>query len=373
MPMPAPRKTLLNFSSLSRSVSSARLRSVMSLTMARAPSNSPLSLNTGVATKRTHSSEPSLNLLSQSLLSAPQDLLLALHVPGKIEIEYTSSRHLFRFVSKHLGHSTIHIGILQLRIKKPDSFVCGFDNTPISQFAVPDCILRALALSNIRHHADHSHHSAPVVEGSMSRLFHPFDGTVRAQQAVADLHVGIPRSTFADRCAKYPVVIGMDAGQQLLACKGRRACRAEYARNVTGANNSVSGQIPLVGVHLSRLSGKVEPRFALAQRVFRQLALVFRPPLLSNVFDHRNDKRGWTVVHQRNTQPAPDQGTVPAKIAFLHLVEINGTGSQLLKQSPILLGIFGRRKLYTVFLEYFVFAEPQHRAKRGIHEQWLPF
>src|SRR5215472_10033389 len=111
----------------------------------------------------------------------------------------------------------------------------------------------------------------------------------------------------------------MDASQQLLACKGRLARRAEYARNVTGANDSVSRQIPLVGVHLSSLSGKVKPRFAFAQSIFGQLAVVFRPPLLSNVFDHRNYKRGWTMVHQRNTQPRPDQGTVSAKIAFLHL------------------------------------------------------
>jgi hypothetical protein len=57
---------------------------------------------------------------------------------------------------------------------------------------------------------------------------------------------------------------------------------------------------------------------------------------------------------------------------LVQLIAVYRTCSQLLEIGPILLRIFGRRKLDTVLLAQFLFAESEHRAKRRIHEQRSP-
>ena len=52
---------------------------------------------------------------------------------------------------------------------------------------------------------------------------------------------------------------------------------------------------------------------------------------------------------------------------------IDCPGSQLLEKSPILLGIFRRRKIHTVFVVQFLFTETQECAEGGIYEQGLSF
>ena len=49
------------------------------------------------------------------------------------------------------------------------------------------------------------------------------------------------------------------------------------------------------------------------------------------------------------------------------------TCSQLLKKRPVLLRIFRRRKIDTVLVTQFLFAETEERAKGWIHEERLPF
>jgi hypothetical protein len=60
---------------------------------------------------------------------------------------------------------------------------------------------------------------------------------------------------------------------------------------------------------------------------------------------------------KRDAQASPDQRTVPPKIALLDLVVIYRACTQLLKECPVLLGIFGRRKVDTVFATQFVLVE----------------
>src|SRR5262249_40935480 len=60
------------------------------------------------------------------------------------------------------------------------------------------------------------------------------------------------------------------------------------------------------------------------------------------------------------------------EIAFFKLIVIYDSCSQLLEQSPVLLGILGGGEIDAMFVLQFFFGEAKHGAKRWIHEERLP-
>ena len=60
-------------------------------------------------------------------------------------------------------------------------------------------------------------------------------------------------------------------------------------------------------------------------------------------------------------------------IAFFQRVLVDDTCTELLKESPIVLGIFGISKLGTIHAAQFVLPVSQHGAKCWVGKQELPF
>src|SRR5436853_27870 len=146
-----------------------------------------------------------------------------------------------------------------------------------------------------------------------------------------------------------------------LSSLSRCACSARF-RSVLFAN------IPLVGVHLCGLSRQTKTFFALAQCLFRPLAL-------RDVLHKGKDERGFSipVSQQRHIQMSPKLTTMFSHIAFFQRILVDDTCTELLKESPIVLGIFGISKLGTTHAAQFVLPVSQHGAKRWVGKQELPF
>jgi hypothetical protein len=62
-----------------------------------------------------------------------------------------------------------------------------------------------------------------------------------------------------------------------------------------------------------------------------------------------------------------------AHIAFFQRVLVDDTCTELLKECPIVLGIFGISKFGTTHAAQFVLPVSQHGAKRWVGKQKLPF
>src|SRR5271154_6760785 len=90
----------------------------------------------------------------------------------------------------------------------PHTFLLLCRNQPAAQGC--ECLLRPLALSDVRDHADHPHYLAVGVERGASGVFEPCCSTVRAQRLKVDLISRVLRSEPGLGDVIHRAVIGMN-------------------------------------------------------------------------------------------------------------------------------------------------------------------
>src|SRR5258708_11014887 len=135
-----------------------------------------------------------------------------------------------------------------------------------------------------------------------------------------------------------------------------------------GSYDRIGLNIPLVRIHLCGLSRQTKTFFALAQCLFRSLAL-------RDVLHKGKDERGSPipVSQPRYIQTSPKLTPMFSRIAFFQRVLVDDTCTELLKESPIILGIFGISKFGTTHAAQFVLPVSQHGAKGWVGKQEVPF
>src|SRR5579864_9202884 len=72
-------------------------------------------------------------------------------------------------------------GASVVEVNSVNSFGGGVEKKSEPILAFAQRLFRALSLSDVGHHANHSHHLAVRVEGSPSRVFQPYDIPVKIQ------------------------------------------------------------------------------------------------------------------------------------------------------------------------------------------------
>src|SRR5215813_3025967 len=77
------------------------------------------------------SPEPLFPLFVRSLLAVLQEHHLVVNVFRKVVIQYTATNHIAWFISQHLRHLAVHIGITKVRVEEPDPFICRLKNPAI--------------------------------------------------------------------------------------------------------------------------------------------------------------------------------------------------------------------------------------------------
>src|SRR5206468_9767108 len=113
---------------------------------------------------------------------------------------------------------------------------------------------------------------------------------------------------------------------------------------------------------------QMETFFALAQCLFRPLAL-------GDVLHKGKDERGSSisVSQQRYIQASPNVSSMFFHIPFFQRIFVDHTCTELLKESPIVFGIFRISELRTTHAAQFVLAVSKHGAKRWVGKQEVPF
>src|ERR1700723_1322516 len=77
------------------------------------------------------------------------------------------------------------------------------------------------------------------------------------------------------------------------------------------------------------------------------------------------------VLQKRDIKTSPKLNSIFPHVAFFERVLVDGACAELLKKSPVVLGIFRIRKFATVHAAQFVLPISQHGAKRRVDKQQL--
>src|ERR1700760_3519828 len=160
----------------------------------------------------------------------------------------------------------------------------------------------------------------------------------------------------------------MNGGYYLLTSKLFLLAETENIHVFLGSYYLIGLNIPLVRIHLCGLSCQTKTFFALAKCLFGSLAL-------GDVLHKGKDEGGSSipVSQQRHIQTPPKLISIFSDVAFFQRVLVDDAGAELLKESPIVLRIFGIRKFRTTHAAQFVFPVSQHGAKRWVGKQERPF
>ena len=185
---------------------------------------------------------------------------------------------------------------------------------------------------------------------------------------MADSKVGLFNAKGSIRGQNFFPVVRVNLSRYLLTSgKLLHLIGAQHLGILSRAHDHVGGSIPLIGEHLSGVSRQTKPLLAISQRIF------CLPPF-SDVLQKGKDQRGSSIAifQKRDIQTSPHLTAIFSHVAFFQRVLIDDACTELLKESPIVLGIFGMSKLGTIHAAQFVLPVSQHGAKRRVGKQDRP-
>src|SRR5467141_842283 len=129
------------------------------------------------------------------------------------------------------------------------------------------------AFGDFHYHAYHPQHLALFVEVCTTGSIHPNHTTVGTHYSIAELKVRLVRAKGSNRSQKSLSVVWVNLSQSLLASSVCRLIDPQNLRRFCRAQDHIGGSIPLISKHLAGLSCQTKTVFALAQCLFRMLAL----------------------------------------------------------------------------------------------------
>src|SRR5215471_14841924 len=226
------------------------------------------SRHTNIENPPIFSVEMSKPIFHAELLTSLKSLCVGLNAPFQVLTVHPLGPAVSKLLrdrsSREVQPGFIEVGAEFVCSRHPNQHGSGIGNQAEAGFAFLDLLFRSLALRNVCYHADRPHQPALFVEVSATIPLHPNYSTVGACHANADLKIRFFRTEGGNRSHKLVPVFRVNRSQYSLASSGTHLINPKYLGGFCRADYDISGSIPVIGEHLSRLCRQAKPLFALA-------------------------------------------------------------------------------------------------------------